>query len=97
MQTLERPITHDEFRAKTFAPQEEKEHVFELVNGEIVAKNNSTATHQRVLRRLSSLFDAAVSKDKLGEGGILRTIRRSAGAKQRRAAGFICCAGRQSA
>lgn len=67
MQTLEKPTTHDEFRAMTFSPQEEKEYVFELINGEIVAKNHPTATHQRVLRRLSSLFDAFVSTDKLGE------------------------------
>ena len=67
MQTLEKPTTHDEFRAMTFSSQEEKEYVFELINGEIVAKNHPTTTHQRVLRRLSSLIDTFVSKDKLGE------------------------------
>ena len=67
MQTLEKPITHDEFRAMTFSLQEEEEFIFELINGEIVAKNHPTTTHQRVLRRLSSLIDALVSKDKLGE------------------------------
>ena len=67
MQTLTKPITHEEFRVMEFSETEEEAYVFELINGEIVAKNHPTATHQRVLRRLSSLFDAHVSEAKLGE------------------------------
>lgn len=67
MQTVAKPITHVEFRAMAFSEAEEKAYIFELINGEIAAKNHPTATHQRVLRRLSSLFDAHVSEARLGE------------------------------
>jgi Uma2 family endonuclease len=67
MQTLAKPITYTEFRAMEFSEAEEQTYVFELINGEIVAKNHPTATHQRVLRRLSSVFDAHVSDANMGE------------------------------
>ena len=70
MQALEKSITHDEFRATTFAPQEEKEYIFELINGVIVAKNHPTATHQRVLLELATLINAFIKADKLGRAFI---------------------------
>ena len=67
MQTLAKPITHQEFRATEFSEAEEKAYVFELINGEIVAKNHPTATHQRVLGRLFLIVKTFVSEGKLGE------------------------------
>ena len=44
MQTLTRPITYREFREMEFDEQELKEYIFELINGEIVARNYPTAS-----------------------------------------------------
>jgi Uma2 family endonuclease len=49
-----------------FLEAEERTFVFELINGEIEAPT-TTATHQHVLRRLSTLFDTFISEAKLGE------------------------------
>lgn len=67
MQTLAKPITYHEFRTMEFSEAEERAYVFELINGEIVAKNHPTATHQRVLGRLFSVINAFISAGKLGE------------------------------
>ena len=52
MQTLTqpnavRPITYQEFREMDFEEQELNEFIFELINGEIVARNYPTESHQR--------------------------------------------------
>ena len=67
MQTLTRPLTYRAFREMNFAEHETDEFVFELINGEIVARNYPTASHQRVLKRLAIQFDAFVEQNKLGE------------------------------
>ncbi len=67
MLTLTRKITSSEFRAMDFTEQETKEFIFELINGEIVARNYPSATHQRVLRDLNRLIDAYIMQHQLGE------------------------------
>jgi Uma2 family endonuclease len=67
MQTLTRPITSTEFRAMDFEEYKTKEFIFELINGEIVARNFPTFDHQRALKRLAFLFEAFVVKNNLGE------------------------------
>lgn len=67
MQTLTRPLTYREFREMDFAEHETDEFIFELINGEIVARNYPTASHQRVLKRLAILFDNFVEQQHLGE------------------------------
>ncbi len=67
MQTLIRPITYQEFREMDFEEQELKEFIFELIDGEIVARNYPTATHQRVLFELSMLIGGHVRTNQLGE------------------------------
>lgn len=66
MQTLNQPISHQEFRAMEFAEQELKEFVFELIDGEIVPRNYPTATHQRVLFELTMLIGSHVKTNQLG-------------------------------
>jgi len=56
METLPRQITHKEFRAMEFGEDELKQFIFELVDGEIVARNFPTASHQRILFKLTMLF-----------------------------------------
>ncbi len=51
----------------TFGPEEESAYVFELIEGEIMAKNHPTTTHQRVLSRLHLLIGNLLATDKLGE------------------------------
>ena len=70
MQTLTKPITHDEFRAMAFDAPDEQGYIFELLNGELVAKNHPTATHQRVLLELATLINAFIKADKLGRAFI---------------------------
>lgn len=67
MQTLTRPITYREFRDMEFDEQELKEYIFELINGEIVARNYPTASHQRILRKLTVIVDQFVTVNQLGE------------------------------
>ncbi len=67
MQTLTRPITYQEFRAIAFEEQELREFIFELIDGEIVARNYPTATHQRILKRLVVKFDFFITEKGLGE------------------------------
>jgi Uma2 family endonuclease len=67
MQALAKAITHTEFRAMEFSEAEERTYVFELINGEIVAKNHPTATHQSVLLELASRFKAHIKDSKLGK------------------------------
>ncbi len=67
MQTIMKPITHEEFRVMEFSEEEEKTYIFELIDGEIVAKNHPTATHQTVLFELTMLFGNHVKVNKLGK------------------------------
>ncbi|WP_083940606.1 Uma2 family endonuclease [Rudanella lutea] len=67
METITRPMTYDEFRAMEFSAEEEKANVFELIDGEIVAKNHPTVTHQRILAKLHLLLGNHVLLNKLGE------------------------------
>lgn len=50
-----------------FDESELSEFIFELINGEIVARNYPTASHQRVLLKLTLLFGNHVEAGKLGE------------------------------
>jgi Uma2 family endonuclease len=67
MQTLTRPITHQAFRAMEFDESELSEFIFELIDGEIVARNYPSASHQRILLKLTLLFGNHVGANKLGE------------------------------
>lgn len=67
METLTRPITHQAFREMDFDEQELKEFIFELINGEIVARNYPTASHQHVLLELTMLIASHVKTNKLGQ------------------------------
>lgn len=67
MQTLIRQVTYREFRAMEFSESEGEEFIFELINGEIMARNYPSAMHQRVLRRLTVQVDAFVNQNQLGE------------------------------
>jgi Uma2 family endonuclease len=67
METLVGKLTSSEFRAMDFTEQEEREFIFELINGEIVARNYPAAIHQRTLRDLFRKIDAHVIQQKLGE------------------------------
>ncbi len=66
MQTLTRPITYQEFRAMEFEEQELKDFIFELIDGEIVARNYPTASHQQVLADLHLLIGSYVKTNQLG-------------------------------
>ncbi len=50
-----------------FSEEEEKLFIFELIDGELVAKNHPTATHQRVLAELHLLIGSYVKTNKLGQ------------------------------
>ncbi len=67
MQTLTRPITSAEFRAMDFEEYETTEFIFELINGEIVARNFPTGTHQRILADLHLIMGVHVKTNKLGQ------------------------------
>lgn len=67
MQTIMKPITHEEFRVMEFSEEEEKVHTFELIDGKIAAKNHPTAAHQRVLIKLAVRFETFVETNKLGQ------------------------------
>ena len=67
MQTLIKPLTHEEFRAMEFSEEEERSYIFELIHGEIVAKNHPSATHQRVLIKLAVQFETFVEANKSGQ------------------------------
>lgn len=67
MQTLTRLLTYREFREIDFAEHETDEFIFELINGEIVARNYPTASHQRILGKLFLLFSQHVQPQQLGE------------------------------
>lgn len=66
MQTITRPITYQEFREMDFEEQELNEFIFELINGEIVARNYPTASHQRILFELTLLIGNHVKTNQLG-------------------------------
>jgi Uma2 family endonuclease len=66
MQTLTRPITYQEFREMNFEEQELSEFVFELINGEIVARNYPTASHQQILADLHLIIGSHVKTNQLG-------------------------------
>lgn len=66
METLIGKLTSSEFRAMDFTEQEEREFIFELINGEIVARNYPTATHQLTLGELYLLIVQHVKANKLG-------------------------------
>ena len=50
-----------------FTEQEEREFIFELINGEIVARNYPTATHQLTLGEFYLLISQHVKANKLGK------------------------------
>lgn len=66
MQTITRPITHQAFRAIEFEENELREFIFELIDGEIVARNYPTGTHQLVLANLHLLIGNHVKTNQLG-------------------------------
>ncbi|KAB7728441.1 Uma2 family endonuclease [Rudanella paleaurantiibacter] len=70
METITKPMTYEEFRAMEFSAEEEKANVFELIDGEIVAKNHPTATHQSVLLELAVLVKNFLSTTKSGKAFI---------------------------
>jgi len=49
-----------------FEEQELKEFIFELINGEILARNYPTASHQRILFELTLLIGSHVKSNQLG-------------------------------
>ncbi|GAB2600887.1 hypothetical protein GCM10027190_55990 [Spirosoma areae] len=60
MQTFTRPITYQEFREMDFEEQELNEFIFELIDGQLVARNFPTASHQRILAELHLLIGGHV-------------------------------------
>jgi Uma2 family endonuclease len=67
METLVAKITSAEFRAIDFPEAEEREFIFELINGEIVARNYPTAMHQLTLGELHLIFTQHLRVNKLGK------------------------------
>ncbi|MCY7356285.1 MAG: Uma2 family endonuclease [Rudanella sp.] len=67
MQTIAKPLTHEEFRAMQFSEVEEKAYIFELIDGEIVAKNHPSATHQLVLLELAARLREFVKASNSGK------------------------------
>lgn len=67
MQMVTKSLTYEAFRAMDFSEEEKKTFIFELIDGEIVAKNHPSATHQSALLELTLLIGNYVKVNKLGK------------------------------